>query len=493
MSLAKLIEALSIAASANSPHAPVSRNEHFWRASSYLLGLMIAFGLSVSIFNTPFQVSDNIAHIRIAYSKSWKELFEHTLVYGQVRPMLWATVKIVYELSQGHVFIAYKIFHCFQVFLVAFLLVRLFSVRSLPQLMAASLALVVFIGIHTFAETVTQAYPVNSHLTIILCCLINFNLLRSKGGWQVDIAAVFTFLVALFTVETGALAGLILFSGFVLGYRGVSRWAFVGLLAVIALYIVAAIAIVQEIPTSSRGIGFGLSLKSPEELSQIIGDSTYLLYLYNVASAALSVLFSEPRDGIWRITNHVLNGGLQPWMLIQAASSCILTAVIAWAICLRFRFWLALSLTEYDRLILMALLILAGNSLIGFGYSYDAVLGVAGAFYAIAAFAACAILFEPRTRPKLSLGSRVIIVPLLLAMTLGWSARAVGLHHQIRLTAWKNQQEWPRALEHLQMTSAASENDPFKAFVLETRQHSLEMPVKDPFFWARGLNGYFED
>lgn len=475
------------------PSRASSSGERLWRAAAYLLCLMIAFALSVSIFQTPFQVSDNIENIWIIYSKSWGELFDYTLNYGQVRPMLWATIKVIYQLSQGQVFLTFKLFHCLQVFLAFFLLCRLLEVRSFLQFLGTAVALVVFVGIHTFSEPVTQAFPVNSLMTIILCCLIAFNLLKSSGGWLVDAAAVVTFFVALFTLETGALVGFILVCGYALGYRGVSPRALGALGLVAALYLVAALHIIDGVASSSRGIGFGLTTKSPEEIARILGDNRYLLYGHNVVVAALSVLFSEPRNGIWAATNRALHGGIQPWMLIQVSSSVLLTGVILWTAGTRLRAWCALAFTEYDRLLIMFLLVLAGNAAICFAYSYDAVLGPAGAFYAIAAFAAFGILFDPAGRRPFRLLTLAIIAPLLLATTLGWSVRAAGLHYQMRVMAWKTQQDWPTAVEHLETGSVDFSDQAFKRFVLETQRQSLEMPVGHSFFWARGLNGYFEE
>ena len=59
---------------------------------------------------------------------------------------------------------------------------------------------------------------------------------------------------------------------------------------------------------SERSSGFGFSVMDPQELDARFGQNPLPFYAYNVLSALSSLLFAEPRAGVWRMTSSVLAG-----------------------------------------------------------------------------------------------------------------------------------------------------------------------------------------
>lgn len=92
-----------------------------------------------------------------------------------LRPFLWAHLKIVYDLSGGN-FTWFRGVHVVQVFALVLLYLRLVRPRTWPDVALVPLGLAALVGSHTFQGTVTEAFPVNTFMTVLLCCLAAANL-----------------------------------------------------------------------------------------------------------------------------------------------------------------------------------------------------------------------------------------------------------------------------------------------------------------------------
>jgi hypothetical protein len=189
-------------------------------AAATVVALNIAYGL----MRMPVQMSDSLEQLLNAqHSPSVLAQFAAWSQQGAyLRPMFFAEVKALFDLAHGHYWLVYRGFHALLACAAIGLFVRALRVRTWPDFAAASFALTVFTGLHTFRGLVREAFPVSHFLQVAVLCLLALNLARSRGGWLVDLAAAATFAVASLTLESGLLVWVIAVTAFACGMRGVS-------------------------------------------------------------------------------------------------------------------------------------------------------------------------------------------------------------------------------------------------------------------------------
>ena len=184
-----------------------------WGQLAYGYEGLVALGLGYFLFQMPFQLRDNLGLILDAQQRGfWETVAE--VAPGYVRPLLGGLVKIVFELSAGHYFLAYKAVHAVQIGLLLVLFVRLLHVRSSQDFAVSTLATTMLVGIHTFNGTVREGFPINTFMTILVCCVAAVNLSLSRPRPWIGWAGVGLLAWAAFTVETG----LLVWVCFVVGY-----------------------------------------------------------------------------------------------------------------------------------------------------------------------------------------------------------------------------------------------------------------------------------
>src|SRR5262245_29045454 len=142
-----------------------------WKWISYAYGALVVVGFGYFLFDIPIQVSDSYNNLVEAAGGTLG-----SLVWGQfhaksfLRPLLWAHIRIVYDLSGGHYFEWFRGWHVTQVALLTVIFLRLVRPQRLVDAAAVPVGLAALVGIHTFAGTVREAFPINAYMTILLCC-----------------------------------------------------------------------------------------------------------------------------------------------------------------------------------------------------------------------------------------------------------------------------------------------------------------------------------
>ena len=307
------------------------------QCAATVLALAFAYGL----MRLPVQISDSLEQLLDAQqSASVLETFSswaHRAAY--LRPMFYVDVKVLFDLANGHYWLAYRGFHALLACAALWLFVRALRVRTWDDFAAAIFALTVFTGLHTFRGLVREAFPVSHFLQVAVLCLLALNLARSRGGWLVDVAAAATFAVASLTIESGLLVWVVIVTAWACGMRGVSRR---GILAVTALLGVYCWARFWMLSVGSPGFdqrssGFLLRMLEPDEIQQRFGAMPAVFYAYNVTTSFLSVLFSEPDGGVFEAVRAWLTGDVPPRLYLAVASSSLSTALIVWAVAARVR------------------------------------------------------------------------------------------------------------------------------------------------------------
>jgi hypothetical protein len=412
-------------------------------AACHGYGLIVAACLGWFLFGMPVQLSDSFGNM-IQLDAGWAEMLRAQFTQeAYLRPLLWAELKLVYDAAGGNYVEWFRGVHVAQVFALVALYLCLVRPRTWTDAAVVPIGLAALIGGHTFQGAIVEAFPINTFLTILLCCLAAANLALAAHRWWIDALAVALFVVAALTVESGLLVWVIVAAAAIAGARGVSPKA-LGILTVLLVgYFVLRFSIldVGAPALDERSAGFGFRTLGTSELVARFGDNPAPFYAYNVAASMLSVLLAEPQSGVFEFVRDVVAGAPRVHAILTIAAVSLGSAVIATHVWRRRREWLARRLDRGDRIVFMFLAVLAANSVISYPYTKDVVMSPAGVFYAAALFIAvrhvvAEALLHARGR---ALGAAAALA-LVLAAT--WTARDVVAHVNVRVAALKVRTEW---------------------------------------------------
>lgn len=461
------------------------------RAWGFLIAGIFAASLAYDLMRMPVQVYDALEEILAAQRSPSAVASFIAASYNPayLRPLRIAQIKALFDLADGHYWITYRGFHAILMVICVYLFTRALRVRTMVDLCAASFALLVLTGLHTFRTTVQEAFPINHFLEIVVFTLIAVNLAQARPRWTVDLLAVLTLTAAAFTLESGVLVWVVAVACWFVGLRGISLRGITLMTIVLGGYFYARfVAFAVGVPTiEERASGFLFSVLEPSQLKAQFGDRLGLLYAYNVAASMMSVLFSEPQGGVFVAVRSWLDGHVPPRETIAVLSSLVTTGLVLLAgvrILRRFG-----SSDRGDRLILVFVATLAANAVLSFAYVKDDIMSVSGAFYAVAAYAAIRHLATRVTRP----GMLAALVTLtLLATGTAWGVRSLGIHHVARTYAFKTRNDWA-SQPGLWKRSGRWPSDPNSQHLIEQlRNEALSMRVPNPRFeppWMERLWG----
>ena len=419
---------------------------HRWLILAIVYAGLVLWGIGYALAGLPVQLSDSFGNIAKARQTSLM-----ALVYGEffqqsfLRPFLWAQLKVLLDLSGGHYFEWFRGWHVLQLAaLIAFYL-RLVVPVTAAAAAAVPLGLAALVGSHTFLGAVSEAFPINTFMTILLCsygaAVLAFGPPRR---WR-DIAAAVLLVFAALTVESGLLVAVVVVAARIAGARGVSAAGALVQVGLVAGYFALRFLLldVGAPGLTERSSGFGFSVMDPRELAARFGGNPLPFYAYNVLSALSTLLVAEPRAGVWRVTSSVLAGEATMAGLMGVAAAAGGTLLIAGYLWSRRAAWRAWALERDDQLVAVFVAVALANAAIGFAYSKDVILSPAGAFYALALSVAVRRVLLQSSAAS---GLRVAIVAVALTAVSGaWAFRAVHLYSALRLAAETTRNEWAYA------------------------------------------------
>jgi hypothetical protein len=350
-------------------------------------------------------------------------------------------VHVIFTLSNGHYFEWFRGWHVFQVLLLVLLFVRLLRPVTAADAAVIPLALAILIGIHTFAGTIREAFPINTFMTVLLCCVGAAHLALGSHRWWRDLLAAALFVFAALTVESGLLVWVVFVAAFLAGGRGVSRAGMVALTLLFAGYFYLRFEVLESGGPGliERVSGFGFRVYEPKELLEMFGRNPYPFYAYNVLTSMASVLWSEPRAGIFAIVRSFMESDVKRYMIVNLLASFLSTGVLAWFLWGRRKAWLARRFERADQIVFVFLAVLAANAVISYPYTKDVIMSPAGVFYALAvAVAARELIVTTSTR---RLAGNIAVVVLGVA-SIAWGVRSAAAHVGVRESAAKIRNEW---------------------------------------------------
>jgi len=398
----------------------------------------VALLMATFLLAIPVQLSDSFTEFISVHGHSLATVIAAEFYNGTYfRPFRRALIKVVYDLSGGNYYVAFRGFQALQLLLLLLLVVRMLRVRSSVGLAVLPLGLAMLVGMHTFAGAVLEGLPINHFLTILICCAAAVNVAQAERTLMTDAAAVALLVVSMMTIESGLLIWVIFVAAWATGYRGVSRGTLVALTACVLAYFVGRFVLIGGAAPglNERSAGFGFSVLSPAELVQRFGNNPIPFYLYNAVSAISCVLFAEPRGGVWAFVREVTGGRPEPWQFVNVVTSSLTTVLLARFVTSRLPHWRARQFDDTDRFVIIFLAVLPFNALFAGGYEKDVIMSPAGMLYASAAYFVL--------RDVLSGVAVLSVAPALaLLIAVGWSVRFVGVHDSLRSRAESVRDEW---------------------------------------------------
>jgi hypothetical protein len=450
------------------------------RAAVWAVAAVLAIALAYDMWRMPVQVFDSLQEILDAQaSPSVVQAFMASAGGGAyLRPLRIAQIKGAFELSQGHYRLAYRGIHVVLIVALIWLFTRALPVESASDAAAAIFALTVLTGMHTFLGFLREAFPINHFLEMAVFALVALNLSLSRGGWWADALAALTFIVAALTLESGVLVWVVVASAWLCGLRGVSTRGVIVVTALLVGYFAVRFWFLETgLPTlSERASGFLLERLEPDELQRRFGESPRLFYAYNVVAAVLSVLFSEPRDGLFVATRAWTRSDVHPWAYLAVGSSVAMTLLIVVSMIAMWRRRRRLELT--DRLVIVAACVLIANAALAFSYAKDDIVTVAGVFYAIAAYTAVR-----RVGVYAQSGGvvrAIVVSAAMLPLAMAWAVRSSGAHHVVNEHAFRTRNDWA-SLPLEWRRQGRWPSDPRQLRLIETlRNDALESPMPNP-------------
>jgi hypothetical protein len=465
-----------------------------WGTVSQLYAAIVALGLGYFIAGAPIQVSESLRNLLAVQRADLMELLAAQFTSeGFLRPLLLAQIDVAFEVSQGRYFAVFKTIHVVQVVLTGMLFVRLLRIRSPHEAAMVPFGIALLFGSHTFAGTLVEGFPINTFLTVVLCCLLAATLSDGAAARWRDVAAIVVFVFAALTVESGLLVWVCLAAAWIAGFRGVSPGALTATTGLLVAYLILRFAVLDVGAPAlvERSSGYGFRVLDPPELVARFGDQPIFFYLYNVAAQVLTILFAEPKAGVWLLTRGVTQGDLMPRDVISVASQTGVTVLLAWYVGSRFPAWRRREVSPRDRWLLVALAVIAANAVISYPYTKNVIVSPAGAFYALAGALAFGAAIERMGSTARAAGLGVAIILALLST--GWAVRLVGVHYSLREKAFLARNDWtdvvlgqePADVDPLRNPAAA-------ALIRQLRDDAISRRVANPAFGTPAGWRYFE-
>lgn len=413
--------------------------------AAYAYAVIVALGLAYFIAKSPLQVNDCVDNLlEVQRNGFWGPVASQFTSHAFLRPFLWAQLAITFQLANGHYHEMYKAIHALQLVATALLFVNLLRVRSVAGLLAVPFGVAMLFASHTFTGTIVEGFPINTFLTIVVCGLIAANLSFGEPGRWRDVAAGALFVFAAFTVESGLLVWVIVVAGWLAGARGISKRGVAIVTALLLGYFglrfgplhVGVPALIE------RSSGFAFRVLDPPELMARFGAHPWVFYAYNVASQVLTVLFAEPKGGVFVFVRRLTSGELLPRDVIAVAATTGATLLIVWYAVSRLRDWRRGHVEHGDRLLVVFAAVLVANAVLSYAYTKDVIVSPAGVFHALVATVACAYGLARLERATSLRWSTAGVTLALFLLSAGWAVKLVGIHYHLHDTAFTNRNDW---------------------------------------------------
>ena len=404
-------------------------------------------------FKISWSLGDTYSHLAGPALSSWHDAFvdAFTARGREYRPFFTLGIKTAYEAAGTWLpFYQSLVLLLFGALLT--LVVWLCRPVGRPRALAACVAVSCICGLHT-SRILFGFWPLNHYAAVMVMLLAAIGLALHPRTRPHDWIFGLLMLVATLSLEFGILIVPVLTVLWWFGAPGISGRGVTAMLAAVAVYATIRFTFGDHSGelTLWADSGFGFQNLDADTLRARFGGAPWVLWTYNVAGTMLTVLFSEPRDGVYSFVESLLARDMESWQWFQVGSSALTTLVIAAGL---VRGWPwkeerrqgVPGDREHDRLLVVAgcaLLVL--GSVLSFVYTRDR-LGLAGGIgYALLLYVAVGSwpAFAEATAGKLARPwERRVVVGVVTVVAALWVTRSAETWFQLRDTAWDYHVEW---------------------------------------------------
>jgi hypothetical protein len=462
--------------------------------TAFLLALLITAPIADGVFQIPVQVSDSLEAIAIAVkSPSSGTLLTDSMRFSPttLRPLRYLQSRWLLRAADAlHVTdtTIFRAVHVALLLAIVLLFVVAVGVRDRVDLAAFSVAFPVLIGIQTFVTMLLEAFPVNHFAEVGACALAVFVVLQHPARWYTPIVVCVLLILALSVIESGAMVWIVVACCAAAGMRGATRSTVIAATTVFAAYLVLRHALGISSPgIGGHGSGFGDTFYEPEDLQRRFGAHPLGFMLYNVVGGLASLLFAEPRQGVYSLLAAWRTREIHPIVTINVISSLLTTALLAWYAwrCARTgrSRW-----SDRDRMFIAACAAFSINAAFNAAYMKDEIMSVGGLLYAIAAFVALRALLTALPEQPVAVAACAVV---LVTATAGlWAFRAVGVQYQLRYDAFKIRNDWIEVLRSDKRDDWP--RDPAElAATQRLRTEAIDRRTASPTFMPRWADRYW--
>jgi len=459
-----------------------------------VLATLITIPLADSLYRIPIQVSDSLEPIVIAAKyDSAQHLLRDSLTFSPTtfRPLRYLQARALLAISQATGLTYHAVFRGLHVVLLLMLIalfVAAVRVRDWPDLVAFTIAFPVLLGIHTFLSMLIEAFPVNHFAQVGVSAMVLFVLAQHRPHWFVPVVGCVLLALTLSVVESGAMVWVIVICCAAAGLPGVNRTTVIATTVVFAGYLVLRHVLGISSPgIGGHGSGFGDRFYSPEELAQRFGAHPLGFMLYNVTGGLASLLFAEPRQGVYSLLAAWRQGEVHPVVLINVISSSVTTALLIWYAAARLprrrSAW-----SDADRMFVAACMAFIVNAAFNAVYMKDEIMSPGGLFYAVATFVAVRALIA--SLPTRTIAATSLATCFLVTIAGLWTFRVVGEHYQLRYHAFTTRNDWVEVLrpdKHAEWPEDPNE----LAVTRRIRTEAIARRTTSPSFMPRWADRYW--
>jgi hypothetical protein len=423
----------------------------------WAVGYVVLFGAAFSTI--AWSLGDTYLHLARPALASWPQAVADAFTSGrEYRPLFDLAIKVSYE-GAG----TWLPFYQALVLLLfaSLLIVIVLTCRPVGprRAFAACLAVSCVAALHT-SRILFGFWPLNHYAAVMVCIVLVIALALHPAMRRFDWLFGLLTLVAMLGLELGVLIvplAVVLwwFTAPGLGRRGV-----VCVLAAAAVYLALRLTFAEYSGESLYAdTGFIFQTVSAADLRERFGNSPWPLWIYNVGSTFLTIVASEPREGVFSFVESLLAHDMETWRWFHVGLSAATTVVMAGGL---VRGW---PWTGRDRLLVAAgSVLLVSGSALGFLYTRDRIGLAGGIGYALLLYVACASWLERAgatdpvgnhggaisSAPTPGDGWRHVLVNGVVALVAaGWVIRSGETFFQLRDLAWDYHTEWTERFEEL--------------------------------------------
>ena len=472
---------------------PTPEPQH-WNLLAFVQIVIFVVCLGYWLVQIEFPYLDAFRHFDYINRRSWPGIWADFLSgTAEFRPLYFSVLKVVHDSFGGPSLVVFRTLQLSLVVSYLALFRALIKPRCASTWFGFTVGFCCLVGLHTANLTLVGSVALHWSLAVNIMMLGTLLLLRQGASIRLDVAAAIMSCAAAFLIEYGVAVGLMWI------VAGIGRWGAArrrtALLAVCGLAFYTMLRLLtntQALPGPFRtetGFLFEENLTVAAQQALFTGRE-WIFHCYNMLATLLTVLLSEPREGVYYALDAMVNGTqLKAWQLIHWTTSLLSTILIAaW-----IRKW-SLKNKEDRRVLVLGAVVILTNSLFGYLYTRDRVPTLSGTYYALLLGLAATALW--RRRSQLSAGSgRMTLTVVLVTIAAGWGFRAANTIVLARDAAWAMKDEWTDRYERLRPSRVpGTPPDDWQTDALreELRRRAISRTLRDPREDPTWMREFFE-